>query len=154
MVSALDFIKDGDLLNWKKKGYFRNMRAGAPIAADSYLMSFFWPVADSGTSVTISSFQLRHINEKGVCTIYDLGTTNISITNNGNKNVAIYNGNQNILGTIGYYGSGAYQYIVNISTGRGFYSEVFWVNSQLYAPSPPPPAVGDFNADFNIDFFK
>jgi len=150
MVGALDYIQDGDLLNWQKVGYHKNMQIGIPIAPDENLLPFFWPVADSATSVTITSFELLQISKDGVCNTYNLGTSYISITNNGNKNVVVYNSGQNILGSIPTYYRGTYQYKVTISTGRVFYSELFFIKTHENTVI----LGGDFNNDFNDDFLK
>jgi hypothetical protein len=152
MVAALNIIKEVELHDHKKRGYFNNMITALPVAPDIKLLPFFYPYAPAGTIGSVTGFDLERVDgDLNVLQTYALSTAYITITNNGVNQVFSYNGNSNLLASFTAFVDGIFRYKITLASAIVFYSEIFEIN---YFKTLPITSGGDFSIyDFNDDFF-
>jgi hypothetical protein len=150
MVSTLNIIKESELPDHKKRGYFNNVLVGLPIAPDGKLLPFFYPFAPAGTVGTVTAFDLERVDDDlNVLQTISLATANIQQINNGVNQVFYYNGNSNLLASFATFIDGVHRFKIAFGS-IVFYSELFEIN---YFKTTPVVGVGDFSPyDFNADF--
>ncbi len=131
MNSALNIFPIG-YHDFEKTGYFSEIKTGCLLAKDGNLLPFFYAYDLTGTVKAVSDFVLQRINEKAeVLENHILNVAFITTEDNGFNKIMVYNGGQDILGSLTEYIPGFYRYYINTDDGRQkeFYSEVFEINA-------------------------
>ena len=150
---ALRIYRSSEYADYQKSGYFYNIFLGCPIAEGNNLMPFFYAFADTGSSITISSFYLEQIDSAGnLCNSYALTASWVVTEDNDQHKIMKYLGNQNILGSLASYNNGFYRYKITVSSGKSYYSSVFLIKDYKFISVV---GVGDFDhSDFDpADFY-
>jgi hypothetical protein len=145
-------MKEAEMHDHKKRGYFNNMVTALPVAPDTKLLPFFYPFAPAGTSGAVTGFALERIDgDLNVLQTYTLSTAYITITNNGVNQAFIYNANYNLLASFTSFIDGIFRFKITLASSIVFYSEIFEIN---HYKTLPITSGGDFSIyDFNDDFF-
>ena len=149
MRSILDIRPENSAHDFQKSGYYNNIVVGTFKVFDSRLLPFFYPFADTRTVLyTISAFTLQALDCNGSPAIeYSLSTSFMDIVIKNNKQVFLYDGTADILGSLSAYEEGIHRFRIEVSTGRKYRSEPFWIDKNAFASLQ-----GDYNEDFSSDF--
>lgn len=138
--------KDND---FKKSGYYNNIKSGAFTALTNKLIPFFKPVVSSGipTAPSVTVFKLQGLDCSGNMVVeYTLTNTLITYDVINGFYVAQYNGQTDLITALTGFSQGMYRYWFSVD-GTEWISEPFWINENNFVAE-----LGDFNNDFNNDF--
>lgn len=142
---GLRIYKSNEVPDYQKSGYWWNQRLGSNIAKDTSLIPFYYAFATAGSGTTITSFTLEQIDRFGnACLTYALTSTWLSTQSNDEHKIFLYDGGQDILGSLSSYNDGMYRYKIVTNIGKTYYSEPFIIDSYKYISVI---GVGDFEHD-------
>lgn len=151
MNSFLKIYRSPELPDFKKSGYFSNIKTALQFAPSVRLLPFFERLQTyTGISLTVQLFYLEGLDCKGnVVSTHILDGTKIDVSIVNSQVIISYDGGTDLIGSLASFQQGVYQYSITMSSEKTYKSEPFEITYSKFIP-----ILGDFDPlDFNDDFF-
>jgi len=155
MVGTLKIISEAALHDFEKKGYYKNIALGCPLASNNQLIPWWFFVETDGRSPAVT-FSLERIDlSLNVQDSYSLTNSWVDLAYEDSVLYYMYDASEDILGyiedTLGEtYEDGYYRYKIVLADFGTYYSEIFRIND--FSKISVISGGGDFSSDFGGDF--